>query len=184
MKAFIRKKYLEVRKQLSADFILKAGEGILKSFINSNFYSYNNFMAYYPINNEAPVNLIIEKLINDKKTVALPSTLENYNLLPIKFSDFHNVSKGKYDIPEPNGGLELNAEELDVVFVPGLAFDKSGGRVGYGKGCYDHFLSGLDVIKVGVCYEFQVLDEQLRLQDYDIRMDFLLTEKAIYEAVL
>jgi len=64
------------------------------------------------------------------------------------------------------------------VIVPGIAFDKAGSRIGFGKGCYDMFLDGLNAVKIGFCYDFQVMDE-IPSDDHDIRMDFLVTEKGV-----
>ena len=184
MKTFIRKIYIKKRNELSAEFIIKVGESMLETFKNSKLYNKNYFMVYYPIKNEAPINYITEKLLETGKTVALPTTLSDDNLSPVNFTDFKMIVKGKYNIPEPSEKAKLNTENLDVVFVPGVAFDKSGGRVGYGKGCYDRFLSDKNVIKIGVCYEFQILEETIYMDKHDIRMDYLLTEKAIYEVKL
>ena len=57
-------------------------------------------------------------------------------------TDNTKIKKNKYNIPEPIDGIEVPDNKIEVVFVPLLAFDKKGHRVGYGKGFYDHFLSG------------------------------------------
>jgi len=184
MKSILRKIYIEKRMQLSEEFIQIAGEGLLSSFLNSKLYDYKNFMVYFPIKNEAPVNFITEKLLDSGKIVALPSMLPDYDLIPVCFNGSNTIPTGKYKIPEPSDSPILKSEEIEVVLVPGVLFDKSGGRIGYGKGCYDRFLSGSDFIKVGVCYEFQIWDKIIKAELHDIKMNFILTEKNIYEVKL
>ena len=65
--------------------------------------------------------------------------------------------------------------KTDVILVPGIAFDKHGGRVGFGKGCYDRLLETLDAVFVGVCFDFQISDE-IELEERDVKMHFLLSE--------
>ena len=64
------------------------------------------------------------------------------------------IKKNSYNIPEPVDGIEINSDKLEVVFVPLLAFDKHGNRVGYGKGFYDRFLSECkpETIKIGFSF--------------------------------
>lgn len=181
MKTFLRKIYMQKRMQLSSEFIKMAGESILLNFKKCKLNTYKNFMLYYPIRNETPVNYITEYLLNQGKIVSLPSILPNYDLIPLQFNGSKTSAKGKYEIPEPYDSPETNAEDIEVVLIPGVVFDKSGGRIGYGKGCYDRFLYGKNYIKAGICYEFQILDGNLSLDPHDIKMDYLLTEKDIYE---
>ena len=62
--------------------------------------------------------------------------------------------------------------------MPGIAFDKHGARVGFGKGCYDKFLAKTQAVKVGFCYDFQLCDE-IETDKHDILMDYLVSEKGI-----
>ena len=65
---------------------------------------------------------------------------------------------------------------MDVVVVPGSVFDRSGYRTGYGGGYYDRFLENTDAIRVGVCFDFQLVDDVFP-EEHDKRMDFIITEK-------
>lgn len=75
----------------------------------------------------------------------------------------------------------IDAEELDVVLVPGVAFDRQGGRLGNGAGYYDRLLSKVrdDAVLAAVCYESQLLPD-VTMDEHDVYMDFVITEKAIY----
>ncbi len=89
--------------------------------------------------------------------------------------------KNKYGIEEPVEGMELFPEEIDMVLVPLLAFDKRGYRVGYGKGHYDKFLKECrdDVVKVGFSY-FDPVDKIADTNRYDVRLDYCITPGDIY----
>lgn len=82
--------------------------------------------------------------------------------------------------PDPHFCIAADPSEIDLIIVPGVAFDTVGGRIGYGKGCYDRFLSRLlaDVPVIGLAYDFQVLP-RVPQNTNDIRMDLIVTEKGI-----
>lgn len=81
-------------------------------------------------------------------------------------------------IPELHEGD--NAKEIELVIVPGIVFDPSGYRVGFGKGFYDRFLKTFTGISVGVAYDFQVMDQVPR-DDWDVPVDWLFTDKRAYD---
>ena len=80
---------------------------------------------------------------------------------------------------EPKGTRSVPFEAEDLILVPGLAFDRFGGRLGSGKGFYDRFLASLYPRKWGVCFECQVVKEALAQSSNDVRMDGLVTEKGL-----
>lgn len=181
MKNSLREIYISKRKNLLPDFITNSGYKIVDIYKTSFLTGLNNFMSYIPIKNEAPVNELNRALINNGKTVSVPLTENNDSLTPVIYSDFNNTVLGKYNIPEPKVKNIMDPNEIEVVFVPGVVFDKSGNRIGYGKGCYDRFLGKGTYIKIGVCYEFQIVDNISSIENYDVKMDYLLTEKDLYE---
>ena len=79
---------------------------------------------------------------------------------------------------EPVGGI-LNTSYTGLMILPGLAFDFNGNRLGYGKGFYDRYLKKGNFIKVGLAYDFQVVDK-LEVKEHDQKMDVIVTEKAVY----
>jgi 5-formyltetrahydrofolate cyclo-ligase len=89
--------------------------------------------------------------------------------------------KNKFGIEEPEDGLDMFPEEIDLVLVPLLAFDKRGYRVGYGKGYYDRFLKECrdDVVKVGFSY-FDPVDKIEDAGRHDVRLDYCITPGDIY----
>ena len=181
MKNSLRRIYIKKRKKCSPDFIEKAGEGIAEKFLSSHLLNKKSYMIYYPINNEAPVMNLAKRLFERGKILTFPVTTEDDSIKPAQLIDFSNFSEGKYKIPEPEDKNFINPNQIEIVFVPGVVFDRSGGRAGYGKGCYDRFLERSAAVKIGVCYEFQIHKTQLVMEQHDIRMDYLLTEEGLYE---
>ena len=96
-------------------------------------------------------------------------------------TDNTKIKKNEYNIPEPVDGIEVPAKKLEVVFVPLLAYDKKGNRVGYGKGFYDQFLSDCqpDVIKIGLSF-FEPEEEISDIFEGDVQLDYCVTPKEIY----
>lgn len=101
--------------------------------------------------------------------------------------DFAELVPGMWGILEPprhrwgEAGKEIAPEQLDLVMVPGVAFDRNGGRLGNGAGYYDRLLKRVraDAILSAVCYESQLV-EQIAMEPHDVTMDMVMTEKTIY----
>lgn len=92
-----------------------------------------------------------------------------------------NFLKSEFNIYEPEEGIIVDADEIDMILVPLLACDKKGYRVGYGKGFYDKFLAGCrkDCIKAGFYY-FEPLDEISDKADFDVPLDLCITPQTVY----
>ena len=95
--------------------------------------------------------------------------------------DNTKIKKNQYNIPEPIDGIEVPSNKIDVVFVPLLAFDKKGHRVGYGKGFYDKFLSECkpDVIKIGLSF-FEPEELITDVFEGDVKLDYCVTSNEVY----
>jgi 5-formyltetrahydrofolate cyclo-ligase len=103
-------------------------------------------------------------------------------LLHVEYNDETILALNNWGIPEPQNGQEVNADEIDMVLIPLLAFDQFGHRVGYGKGYYDRFLANCrpDCIKTGLSF-FPAEDKITDTNTFDIAMDFCITPDKIYE---
>jgi 5-formyltetrahydrofolate cyclo-ligase len=86
--------------------------------------------------------------------------------------------KGRFGIPEPAKPVFAAEDELDLLIVPGVAFDRAGGRIGRGGGFYDRLLPQYSAVRVGVCFEFQCVGK-VPDEEHDVRMNWLVTEKRI-----
>ena len=103
-------------------------------------------------------------------------------LLHIEYDDLVDVMKNEWGIHEPVNGNFIDADQIDLVFVPLLAFDEDGYRVGYGKGYYDKFLARCKpgVLKVGVSY-FDAIDTISDRAEFDLPFNSCITPPRIYE---
>lgn len=113
---------------------------------------------------------------------------QSYNKLGLwLLEDFAELVPGMWGILEPPRqrwgeiGKEIPPEQLDCIMVPGVAFDRNGGRLGNGAGYYDRLLKSVraDTVIIGVCFESQLV-EQVAMESHDVSMDAVITEKAIY----
>lgn len=134
-------------------------------------------MAYSAIRNEVDLWPYLEESLGGGKTVLLPR-VEGDKLLAVPFEGRDRCQISSLGIQEPCG-LELAAGEIEAVLVPGVAFDKNGHRLGYGRGFYDRFLPGLSpsVFRCGIAYEFQIVDSVFP-EENDIPMHWIVSEQS------
>lgn len=97
----------------------------------------------------------------------------NLDILPY---DESRLSLGSFHIEEPTGDDTTQVDDIELIVVPAVAFDRNGNRVGRGKGYYDRLLAGSKALKVGVGYDFQLIDEGIDADPHDVRMDVIITE--------
>ena len=99
-------------------------------------------------------------------------------MLAIKLNSFDDMTEGNYGILEPKHTTpKIDENLIDLAFIPGLAFDKRGGRVGYGGGFYDRFMNNMrkEAKKIGLAYNFQILDE-VPMEKHDLFIDGIITD--------
>ncbi|RXK58054.1 5-formyltetrahydrofolate cyclo-ligase [Lacibacter luteus] len=106
----------------------------------------------------------------------------NNELLHIEYDELVDVMKNEWGIHEPVNGNLVDEQLIDLVFVPLLAFDDDGYRVGYGKGFYDKFLAKCrpDVVKVGLSY-FESIPYISDRAQFDIPLNYCITPQRVYE---
>ncbi|WP_243473182.1 5-formyltetrahydrofolate cyclo-ligase [Winogradskyella sp. MH6] len=184
-KSELRKKYKALRKSLSIDqaddFSLAIANQLLQLDIwdKSFYHIFLSIEEQKEINTEYILNILAGK---DKNIVISKSNFENLSLTHYLLTDSTRIKKNHYNIPEPIDGIEINSSQIEVVFVPLLAFDKTGNRVGYGKGFYDRFLSECkpETIKIGLSF-FEVEEEVFETDDNDVSLDYCVTPNRVYQ---
>jgi 5-formyltetrahydrofolate cyclo-ligase len=153
------------------------------------FVAARSIMVYVAFRGEVSTERIIEVALESGKIVSAPVTLPaERRLLPFRLSgSSETLRRGAYGIaePDPLRSEPFPAGGLDLVIVPGVAFDLAGGRLGYGGGYYDRFLAGeaIQAARIGLAFETQVSTEPLPLDGNDMRMDWVYTEKRILRGV-
>ena len=117
----------------------------------------------------------------DKGIIISKTDFNARNRTHFLLTDKTKIKKNEYNIPKPVDGIEIPFTKIDVVFVPLLAFDEKGNRVGYGKGFYDAFLSECkpDVIKIGLSL-FEPEELITDVFEGDIRLDYCVTPNSIH----
>jgi 5-formyltetrahydrofolate cyclo-ligase len=148
----------------------------------------HTLMLYLDVRSEVRTQWFVPDAWNAGKQVVVPYC-ENGQLELYPLSSFDELEPATMGVLEPRpelrrrGDRKINPTELDLIIAPGLAFDRRGGRLGYGKGYYDRFLHQIrgDAAKLAVCFECQLFAE-IPVLSHDIRMDVVVTENSVYRA--
>ncbi len=136
------------------------------------FREAKTIMVYYPIHNEVDLRHLV-KLFHEEKTFLLPATTSKKDMEVRQYIKGQPLKRGRFGIPEPTTPAWTGS--IDLILVPGVAFDKKCRRVGRGGGYYDRFLKRYrDAKKVGVCYDFQ-LHTEVPHSWFDIPMQCIVT---------
>jgi 5-formyltetrahydrofolate cyclo-ligase len=150
------------KKELSQILLEKLEE--LPEFIEAK-----TVMLYWSMKDEVHTHDFVCKWA-DKKRVILPCVKgETLDLKVFKGMD-HLVPGESYGIPEPDGPVFMQEDEIDLILVPGVAFDVQNNRMGRGKAYYDRLLKSLSAFKVGIGFDFQILPE-VPVDEHDIQMN-------------
>ena len=180
----LRIKYKELRQKLSTEECDEKSLAISNQLFKLDIWEKTYFHIFLPIEEQKEVNteFILHILqAKDKEIVLSKSDFETTLMTHFLLTDNTKIKKNEYNIPEPINGLSVPTEMIDVVFVPLLAYDKLGNRVGYGKGFYDKFLSECkpNVVKIGLSY-FEPEEIIKDVFKNDVKLDFCVTsEKTI-----
>lgn len=180
----LRLEYREKRNLLTSQFVddqsLKIANQVLKLPI-WGFSFYHIFLSIIKYK-EVDTQPLLSLLQGKDKNVVIPKTYPRAILKNYLLTDATTIQPNSYGIPEPDGGIEIVETQIDVVFVPLLAFDIHGHRVGYGGGYYDIFLKKCrpQTLKVGLSF-FTAVENIMDINEDDIPLDYCATPDKIYE---
>lgn len=180
----LRIKYKTLRQSLSESDIEEKSLAIANKVISLPIWEKNYFHIFLPIleQKEIDTEFILHLLAGkDKEVIVSKSDFETRKMTHFLLTDNTRIKKNQYNIPEPVDGIEVPSHKIEVVFIPLLAFDKNGNRVGYGKGFYDHFLSECkdDVLKIGLSF-FEPEEEITDVFEHDVKLDICITPQEVY----
>ena len=175
----IRKLILSKRKKLSKTWVVKQSKKIHKCLIaTKEFKKASTVMFYITKDNEVDTSSMIKYALSKNKTVCVPCVDNtNYTMHPAIINNLDkDLVSGNYCILEPSN-RNNKPKNIDLIITPGIAFDKNGHRLGWGKAYYDKFLEKTgDLLKIGLGFDFQIV-ENLPIDSHDIPMDIVITEK-------
>ena len=136
-------------------------------------------LVYSAFDNEAATQVIISDLEHRNVRIYLPVIISDTEFVPCRMTG--QLMKNRYGIhePIPMETAVKGSGKIDLAICPGVGFDRDGHRLGYGKGYYDRYLSGEDIVKIGLAYEVQ-MEKEIPSDPQDVLMDVVVTEKAVY----
>ena len=146
-------------------------------------------MYYVDVRDEARTRQALPQAIQSDKRIVIPFCVDG-ELELFHLESMDELSEGAYRILEPKEELReiaskrIPVAELDLILVPGVAFDQRGGRTGHGKGYYDKLLQHAkpETPLVALAFDCQIFDE-IPMQEHDIFMDMVVTESTVYEGL-
>lgn len=150
-KSELRKKYKLKRSLLSKEEVENNSIAIANQVLKLDIWKYETYHIFLAIEdlNEVNTEYLLHLLQGkDKNIVISKSNFSDCTMKHYLLTDNTLIKKNKWGIPEPENGIAIDPSAIDVVFVPLLAFDSNGNRVGYGKGFYDKFLTSVEPKKI------------------------------------
>lgn len=184
MKTYI-KEILAKRKKLPENEYSFYSDEIYKKIIGlKEFKETKKVLLFYPYLGEVNILPVAKQALKDGKEIYFPIVTGETDMEFVKVNDFNEFKEGYKGIKEPIGTVIFQKEEFEdkpVMILPGSVFDLWGNRCGYGKGYYDRYLSECydNIVKIGVCFSLQMLDEIPDVKPTDIPMDYVINEERI-----
>jgi len=189
MKNEIRENARIKRRAISVQKSQEKSQAIKKNMFSTTvFQNAKTVLFYVSKGSEVDTHAMIKESLGNSpsncigiKRVVVPVT--DMNAGELLLSEIHGLDElkpGSFGVPEPEIISKVEPSEIDLVIVPGLAFDSSGGRIGYGKGFYDRFLKNINAKKIALAYNFQVI-ESVPSDPHDVKVDKIITEQGIVE---
>lgn len=180
----IRKRALEIRKSVPFEEWQMNSDNIFNKLIsNQEFVDSSDVLVYASYNNEVDTDKFILKSLMMNKKVYMPRVngddMEFYRVFSLD-----ELMPGAYGIREPYDIEHLKYEggTKNVCIMPLASFDANGNRVGYGKGYYDRYLSRIHInTLIGIAFEFQKSEIDIITNEFDKKMDYVITEKNTYQ---
>lgn len=172
----IRRKVKARKTLLSEQEKISAAERVFALLEQTaDFLLSDRILMYHSLPDELSTRDFIRKWSSRKRFYLPRVNGLNLEILPY---DESRLALGSFHIEEPTGNDLSSVEDMEMILVPAVAFDRRGNRVGRGKGYYDRLLANSRARKVGVAYDFQLVDE-IDAEPHDVRVDVVITDKVI-----
>lgn len=172
----IRRKVKAQKSLLSMEEKSEAAAKVFEALEHSAaFMLADNILLYHSLPDELSTREFIDRW-HHRKHFFLPRVNGvNLEILPY---DRSTLRLGAFHIEEPSGDEVTHIENIEMVVVPAIAYDRRGNRVGRGKGFYDRLLADTKATKIGVAYDFQLVDD-IEAEPHDVKMDVIITESRV-----
>ncbi|MBN1157117.1 5-formyltetrahydrofolate cyclo-ligase [Candidatus Woesearchaeota archaeon] len=181
MKSAIRKQLLERRNSISSEGILRKSKKIKRLLFRLPEYKKAKSVLFYVSKSKEVCTIEMIKEALKEKTVAVPKTdKKNKKLILSKIKSLGELKEGCFGILEPVKINKIEMYEIDLIIVPGVAFDRECRRIGHGHGYYDRLLSKAKAPKIGLALESQIVD-RIPAEPHDVEVNKVVTEERIIE---
>jgi len=184
-KKILRKEILTKRNNIDVVEKEEMDKKILNKFYESKYYRESkNIFIYISYDSEINTKEIINKSLIDNKKIYVPRTEFKTRLMDaVEITSLDDLIESEYGILEPSiYEPHIEPNELDLIVVPGVGFDRNGGRMGYGAGFYDRYFKKISkdkmkkIVKLALAYDFQIL-EDVPMNEQDVPVNYIITEK-------
>lgn len=170
LKKELRQHIREIKRQFSQQQLEELSLPIIAR-LKSRLTNAKTILAYYSLPDEVDTRQLLDDLVAEGKTVLLPKVIDDENMEIRRYTGRQDLEEGILHLMEPIGEPFTDYEDIDIVVVPGLAFDAEGHRLGRGRGYYDRFLHRKNhPFCIGICFDFQKVAE-VPVDEYDIPVD-------------
>lgn len=184
----LRKQILQSRNDIPEAKREEKSKRIVDRILRSPWYQEARFVfSFVPFGDEVNIRPLLEHAVQAGKKLAIPKTMTNpRKLILFQFEGWDRLIPGVYGIlePDPSQSSMVEPTEIDLILMPGVAFDRQGGRLGYGGGFYDRFLGSLpqSPLLIAPCFTEQIV-ERVPTEEHDIQVDKLITDLEIVECI-
>lgn len=173
----IRKEIASLKKKYSPNELQNFSDEVLSILeITGAFQDAKTIFIYNSLSDEVQTLNFIEKW-KGEKNFYLPVVVED-DIVFRAYNPSTEFRKSSFNILEPIGADFTDYKKIDLIIIPGVAFDRKMNRLGRGKGYYDRFLSKTSATKIGICFDFQLLDT-IPAESSDIKMDYIVSENEL-----
>ena len=182
-KQALRLKYKSKRAHITEKQRDEFSINIANNCLSLPIWEFSNYHIFLPIVKKLEVNteFLLHVLQGKDKSIVVPKVLrETGEMSHILLQDNTSLKASKHGVPEPVSGIEIIPSQLDVIFIPLLAYDRIGNRVGYGKGYYDRFLAKCEAKTILIGLSFFTPEEVVTPEATDIPLNFCVTPHNIY----
>lgn len=175
----LRVKMKLLREEASMLQVLEASARIGERVLSLPEYrAAQRVFCYHSLPMEVQTGGLIREMLRQGKEVYLPVTQKDRTMKAVRLRDADALRRGSFKVMEPDGDEEIDPEKLDLILTPGLAFDRAGGRIGYGAGCFDRFLPNCRGTIAALALDMQMV-ERVPMEAHDVFMHLVVTETAV-----